>query len=173
MATNTSSNVMLPKQVGDSGRSIYRVAWKPPKKPSSRWSLKSHTDFRLFTGLAQFPSISRVAALFRCTTQLVKKVSEIVSDADWKGLGPRKATVLYGNTARKYEMGHELRMSSGQRIDFVLVHTINPDVHLFVPFFTCRRKRKRILSARHAQGCTKERMMLILCFLKLTAGQRK
>lgn len=43
------------------------------------------------------------------------------------GLGPRKATLLYGNEVRKYEMAGELRMSSGARIDFVMVHRVNID----------------------------------------------
>lgn len=48
-------------------------------------------------------------------------------DLGQEGLGARKATLLYGSKARKYELGGELRMSSGLRIDYVLVHTVFAD----------------------------------------------
>jgi hypothetical protein len=56
------------------------------------------------------------------------ELSHVGSDS---GLGPRKATMLYGNTARKYELAGELKMSSGLSIDYIFVHRISDVRPLF------------------------------------------
>eukprot|EP00048_Salpingoeca_helianthica_P005079 m.84052 g.84052 ORF g.84052 m.84052 type:complete len:933 (-) comp13464_c0_seq1:29-2827(-) len=65
-----------------------------------------------------------------------------------EGLGPRKATMLYGNTARKYELAGELKMSSGLSIDYIFVHRIQASEEKQKEVEDLATKRKEMFAQR-------------------------